>query len=675
MRFLRRLVSNDPVGVFAVLWPLVFLAPLAPGLPRTSHGFAWRQEVVIGSLLVITLILLVRKSLACRNWSGKLQRSEIGILLPLALFVLWSVASLLWATAWLHTLHYNLSWGLYVMSFLVMIQVTRKPKLLCVSLGSLAIVLTIISIASAIEFWSTSPELYQFGLLLRRSTGLGEPLAVAVPMFTVLAVTLRKKNAAIVCGAAAVLSWLAVLQTLERAPLLGLGAATLVIAGGLVVRKDFRPKRPRRGWVLVGLLIATTIFQTMAPGVSSSFHRFQDWQQHDPNTQVRLLVWAISFEMLRDNPVHGVGANNFEIAYPASRAQFSARQPNSNLIGLQEELLAERSHNEYVQILAELGIVGFLFFILFCAALIWLAAKALRSARNPLALGAVGSLTAFAVSSGASSISFRWLGSGLLFFLAASIIIRFSSVGTDQKSIWHLPPAVAQGAMAGGLALALLGLSVMSVLGVSSTLRGMALAQAASASLHRSAEDDRTERLFRLALRWNPYDGPTHFEFGSWLDGKRRHREAIDHFRFATEHGFNSSICYASLAKAEAAAGENVRAQQTLATAVQIFPRSIFLRVRHAIALAEIGKAKESASEYAVALQTDRPAARGWRQLMCFGPDSAYAAAKADPGIAAPRLLQPQSWAYPASAEQAGRPPFAYPIDEGSNIEDLTFRL
>jgi O-antigen ligase len=661
MSSVRRLVLKKPFGIFAVLWPFVFLAPLIPGIPKSWTGFAWRQELVIGALLLLTLVHLIRRTDLLRTSSISFQKSELTLLVPLALFLLWSVASVVWSGDWSHTLHYNLTWAAYLTCFIVMRQAAKSPRLLSASLGSLAFIILIISVASAIEFWSTSPELYQQSLLLRRSTGLGEPLAVALPMFAILAITLRNRGAVALCGATTVLAWLAVLQTLERAPLLALGASLVLMTVGLFVNKSWRPRRPRQAMALVALLIASTVFQTV--GTSSSFHRLRDLEEKDPNTQIRLLVWAIGVEMVRAHPITGVGANNFEIAYPSSRAAYSARQPNSPLVPLQEEFLAQRTHNEYLQILAELGVVGFAFFVIFCCGLMWLAVKALRSASNPLALGAVCSLATFAVSSGASSVSFRWFSSGLLFFFAAAIVTQFAGARTKQSPGFTVSPFLARFATASGLVFATAFVAVMSLQGTNAILRAFAVNQTTTLPAQ-SDDSNKVEKLFRAALSSNPYDGATHFDFGGWLDAKRRYNEAAQHLSFATEHGFNSSTCYAYLARAQAAAGDTVAAEQTLAKAVRIYPRSVFLRVRHSIALAEIGKAAEASQEYELALATNKPAARGWRHLMCFGADEAYAASNNDSGISPPRKLEPQAWAYPASAEQALRPPTAYPTDE-----------
>src|SRR5262249_19342393 len=203
------------------------------------------------------------------------------------------------------SVHYSFTWAAYLACFILMKRVADKTRLLLVSLASLAIVLIIISIASTVEFWSASPDNYQSSLLLRRSIGLGEPLAVCVPFFTVAALTVRSRRATFICGLTAVLGWLATLQTLERTPLIAMVAGLVLMVSGLVIKKSWRPKQAKRLFVLVALVTITTVAQTFTSGSDSSLQRVQKLDHSDPPAQIRLLVWAIGLEMLREHPILG----------------------------------------------------------------------------------------------------------------------------------------------------------------------------------------------------------------------------------------------------------------------------------------------------------------------------------------------------------------------------------
>jgi O-antigen ligase len=645
----RRLVTQDPLSIIATFWPLVLLAPLVPGLPQpATNSLPWRQEIVLALLLSTALVLLARRAIKTGAWTSTLRRTELLTLLPVALFFFWSAASLLWAVSLAPALHHTFVWGAYLLFFLLLCRAARRPKLLRSSITTLGLVICIIGISSSIEYWCAPV------LLIRASTGLGEPLAVALPIFTILALTLRRTRAAIFCGVTAVLAWLSVLQSLERAPAIGVGAAMLLLAVAVWIKRQWRPRSLQRVLILLVLFGSAAALQSLPSSATenrpSPLVRLHNTSAEDPNARARFLCWAAGLEMWSTRPLLGVGANNYDTAFPEARAQFAASHAGSGLLAVNEDILVARAHNEYLQILAELGVVGFTLFIVFCVALIIAAWRALRRAQSPLALGGVCSLVVFALSSGASSVSFRWLGSGLIFFFAAALVLHFSADRTRDDKAFNLAPFFMRTAMVTALVFSLLMFGGRGAQATNYVLQGMAQSAASSA---------RTEQLYRQALAWNPFDASTHFNFGTWLFLKGRAPEAVTHLRYAVERGYNASVCYAYLAAAEAGAGLMQQAEQTLAQAVRVYPRSVFLRVRHASALAEVGLTEEANEEYAAALGFDTRAARGWRQLICFGRNAAKTAAFQDKSIAMPGELSPESCIFAVLDENDRRTPVA----------------
>jgi O-antigen ligase len=651
--------------LIGALWPLALLAPLAPGLPTQAiKGLPWRQEIVLALLLCVTLALLLKRAHRTAKWLSNLLHTEIRTLIPLTLFFLWSAASLLWAANTFSALHHTFVWGTYLLFFLMLGRAARSPRILRASIMTLAAVICIISISCMVEFWDSS------ALLIRSSTGLGEPLAVALPIFAVLALRLRRRRAAIVCGATAILAWLSVLQSLERAPALGVGGALLVLVGASFMKRQWRPRSLSRALTLLLLFGAATALQTLPSSLTQDRPSFITRMQsaavaEDSNTSVRLLCWAVGFEMWRESPLVGVGAGNYDTAFPKARAQFSATHETSGLVPLAEEMLVERAHNEYVQILAELGAIGFAFFALLSLGLIAAAWRVLRRARSPLALGGVCSMVVFAISSGASSVSFRWLGSGIIFFFAAALVSHFSSAcaGESRVRSLKLAPAFACALTITALVFSTLVLAGRSAQATNALLQGMA---------ETASTDEQVEQLFDRAISWNPLDASTHFNYGMWLYmGKRAPDQAVPHLRYSVAHGYNSSVCYAYLAAAEAGAGDMRAAEKTLSRAVGVYPRSVFLRVRHAAALAEAGMTEEANKEYGAALVLDHRRARGWRQLICFGRKAAKAAAFYDKGIAPAGELSPENCIFAVLDENDRRQRPAAALEESSPLNAM----
>ena len=644
---------------------LALLAPFAPGLP-SANGLPWRQELVLAFLLVPTLALFAR-----HVWQrgGKLnfsvQRDELFIALPLFLFIAWSAASTLWAVSVYPALHHTLIWGAYLIFFLLMRRVAGNGRLLRISITGLGIVILILSFACAVEFWGAPNDIpVRSGTLFRYFNGFGEMLAVAIPLFAALALRLRARRAAIFCGATAVLAWLAMFQALERAPIIGAIVALLFLAGTSIFVRRFRPRSLARALILLAAFsVATALLVVPSPlteGRVLAATRLQSTSATEANTRVRFLFWGIGLEMWREHPLTGVGANNYDVAYPEARAQFSVKHADSDLIAMDEEMLVERAHNEYVQILAELGAIGFLLFVVFGVGLMIAAWRVLRYARSPLAFGATGSLISFALSSGASSASFRWMGGGLIFFLAAALVSHFSMKRPQaEKKTLTLAPAFARTVTISALLFALLMFGSKGMQATSVAVQGK-LASAQTA--------EEVDRIFNQALFWNPSDAGVHFNYGVWLFREKRAGEAITHLRYSVERGFNASICYAYLAAAEAEAGDLEAAERTLADAARVYPRSIFLRVRHASALAEVGRKEEANAEYSAALALNSRVARGWRQLICFGRKAAGTAAFRDKSIAMPGELYPENCIFAILDGNKNRMPIATLEEQESEV-------
>jgi O-antigen ligase len=664
---LARLCFRHPLFLIGALWPLVLLAPHVPGIPRPSiGGLPWRQELGLCLLLTVALGLLIKRGQS--NKIARIDRPTLPLIFAFGTFACWTLTSAAWANNSYAAIHLGLQWTIYLVFFFLMNSLLRNPKLIRASVIALAGVIWVLAIACAIESWFGAP-LTDGNLrsdlkpILRGSGGFGEIMAMAAILFAALSLHSNRRSRAVVFGATAIAGWLATLQSLERAPFVGaLAGFCLLIAGTLIVRPLGRRPWARLG-LIVGALGLVLFFQSLPLSTSgphtaatSTVGRFSQDLSADISTRARFLFWGVGLEMARAHPLIGVGANNYDAAYANARAQFSARYPTSSLVGVNEHLLVGFAHNEYIQLLAELGGVGLLLFVVFSLMLVaslWRALK-LRSHILP-ALGAGGAMLAFAVSSGASGSSFRYFGGGLVYFFAAAILTRIAAGAHPSSSDKPKNPVYLRGfsrlAVLPGLCVVMLiATCFMSVQGAGTVLFGLAQA---------NAEPAKAESYYHSSLRVSPASPATHFGYGIWLYNNRRWAEAVTHLSYATANGFNSSICYAYLAGAADSAGDLAAAERTLATAVRVYPASIFLRVRHATALARNGRVAESKEAFSKALLLDSRAARGWQQLIDNDIDAAYQAAKQDPTIALPGELYPEAAVFQVLQENEQRFPAA----------------
>ena len=698
-----RTFAREPLRFVGVLWPLALLVPFAPGLPRpVNGGLTWRQEGTLALLLCATFALLWRRTHKSRQREARapgtilpaadvsnIRGLELALVASLAAFAAWAAASTLWAENVFPAVHYALSWTTYLLFFFTLRRAAESARLLRATLALLALAVVVISAANIVGYYG-SPD------SLMRRNGLGEPVAVSIPLFAALALRLRRARAALLCGAAATLGWLSMLEIAERAPFFGVLTGLALVAAFALARAPFRPRSLSRTLALVAAFAACLAVQTLPSPFAQSFHqtvlaRVQETTSPaDVNTRARMLYWGAAIEMWRARPLTGVGAGGYDGAFPEARAAFAARHPDSPLVEINERFLSSGAHDEYLQILGELGAVGLALFALFCAALMWAAWRALRNSTSPLASGAVASLAAFAVSSGASAVSFRWFGSGLMFFFAAALVTRFAlaarrepdSAESEPHAAKHtpyasrltrraamfkplrLPHALARRGHALGLAAALVVLVAMCVQAASVVL----LAEAQG-----SADGARADSLYRSSLAVNPLDPATHYNYGVWLLLQKREREAVPHLGYALARGFHTSTCYEYLAGAESNAGQTEAAERTLAEGARVYPRSVFMRVRHASALARLGRTQDSELEMRAALLLDSRAARGWRWLIDEDIDAAIAAARRDPSVPMPGELQPEDAVFAVLEENERRFPEAVTSGWRARMRNSTF--
>jgi O-antigen ligase len=667
--------QRKPFLILGTLWPVVLLAPHLPGIPRPSvNGLPWRQELVLALLLTLTLGFFLIK----RSGTEGQARSNRNTLVPpgfAALFVVWIWLSVAWATDHYQALHLAMQWSSYLVFFALIIA--APAKVIRSSFITLGIVIWMLALACAIESWFGAP-LTDGNLriavkpLLRGSGGFGEIMGATSILFAAFALHLKRLRPALMCGATAAVGWLATLQSLERAPLIGACAGLLLLFTGAFIKPS-----KRLFWRLGALTAAfalVLLLQAMPSRLTnhdvSTVSRLQQNLQSDANTQARFLLWGAGLEMMRAHPLLGVGGNNYQVNFGEGRAQFAARYPNSPLVAMNEHLLPIYAHNEYVQMAAELGIIGFVLFVLFGVSLVANFARGLRVKGQSLpVLGAGGAMLAFAISSGASASSFRYVSGGLIFFFAAALISR---------RVKNVPPPADEPKKAvnfPGRTLRLIGLCFCGLMPL-----GVALftTQAVGTTLHGLAETssdaNEAERYYRASLQVYPANTAAHFGYGMWLYGRNRPNDGVPYLRHAVERGFNSSICFAYLAAAENSAGDLDAAERTLATAVRVYPLSLFLLVRHSAALNSRGRAEESKRVFSRAFLLDSRAARGWQQLIDNDIDAAYLAARQDENIAMPGELVPQAAVFEVLQENEQRFPEAITTGWRARMQSLQLR-
>ena len=146
-------------------------------------------------------------------------------------------------------------------------------------------------------------------------------------------------------------------------------ALVVTLVAFLVALALFRPIEPLakgKRWLLalVALLVLTFLIESPSGPLNSVVGLSADgtswvsrfWQQN--SGRVRSWDWWVGWEMLKDHPVVGAGLGNYKLDFLPYKATFLASPQGA---GYQFYIpRAAQAHNEYVQVAAELGLVGIL---------------------------------------------------------------------------------------------------------------------------------------------------------------------------------------------------------------------------------------------------------------------------------------------------------------------------
>ncbi|MCY7348061.1 MAG: O-antigen ligase family protein, partial [Pyrinomonadaceae bacterium] len=602
---LTKLSRRSPFFL-AAFWSLLLLANFVPTVPQPAViiGYLWKVEFALAGLIVLTLLAALQfpqNKVTAANFS---KRELYWIILPLILFTLWSGVSIIWAESPRNALHHTLLWACYALFYILVRQIVARPKLLDVSLKVAGVVVSILGIACLTEYLSSYPDI---GVLFTyRYYKYAEASVMLLPIY--LALSLRLKDrAAFFSGLVAVIAWLIILLSFSRTEFIA-GCLCIGLFFALVLTfQNFKIYRRKLLWLFLALLIPALLTQTsiLKSAETSTVSRFADGEVNQKNLQWRLLVWGITLESFKRKPLQGIGADNFAVDYRNAQESYADSNPQSKLLEIDQNVIPERTHNEYLQILAELGSVGILLFGWLLVGIGSFLFSIRRRKVSVLSLAALAGIFAFLVSSLASSYSFRVPANGVcFFFLLALAANEFFKKGKSETVIeenekkyefgfWKFKPALISG-----------GLLIGGAMLIFSAVRGASLMylQAALDSSDKTA----AEADYQKAIALDDREPLFRYYYGSFLYNQKRAAEAISPIRWAIDHGISTSINYFNLAAAQTVSHQTAEAEQTFAEALRVYPRSVFLRTAYASFLENNGREADSEIEFAKALQTNQ---------------------------------------------------------------------
>jgi O-antigen ligase len=244
------------------------------------------------------------------------------------------------------------------------------------------------------------PVVYLVDGLMAHKNLYASSLFMSLPML-LFGLLQTKKVMRFVYGIVIVLGFLMIFLLSTRAVWLGLmiavGITSLVL---IIFAHHYDISAKVRKWILIamvstfvsGLFIITII----NPGDKfSPVERIKSMvSSKDSNNIYRLQVWDITMDMIKKNPITGLGPGNWKIVAPYSYHLYKFKVNQLNWIS---------PHNDFLWVFAEKGIFGFVFYIgLFILSFYYLFSvirRTTNSAHKKLALLLVGGFSGYLVIS------------------------------------------------------------------------------------------------------------------------------------------------------------------------------------------------------------------------------------------------------------------------------------
>ncbi len=141
---------------------------------------------------------------------------------------------------------------------------------------------------------------------------------------------------------------------------------------------------------------------------------------------IRIHIWEVTLNIIKSTPILGTGLGTFQIEFP------KFKYPDFDLEVRIENLL--HAHNEYLEILAEMGILGLGIFLWLMISFFGYAFKYLKNkgGENLTVVGLISGIVAVLVAS-LFSVSLRWTGPAFIFWFLIGLTMVIISPKTESK--------------------------------------------------------------------------------------------------------------------------------------------------------------------------------------------------------------------------------------------------
>jgi len=393
------------------------------------------------------------------------------------------------------------------------------------------------------------------------------PLSIAVPLFLVTKNRIRK----ILLLIGILTMGLTLIFTFTRGSYLGFGVAVIFMFFLFLLSrgKSFIKENKNIFIIVLIVIIIFTCLLTIPTPLNKPGTTISKLKERVSITKLgtefsfgrRIAIWKFTGMMIKDRPLLGSGIGTFKYNTLRYQANFFEQGDNRSLY---PHGFADKAHNEYLQLWAELGIVGLAIFLWFMIAYFYRGIKYLKKEKNEylqgIVIGLMASVMAVLVDALfgfpfhlPATIVLFWLAIGLTMVItkANSIKVRgennFKQEGYNKKeeknrekqsdnkidnnrigqsNIYRFKPI---------LYIVIILLAIFLSFTVFRPFRARIFWHYGIQEIE-SNNLNKAIKVYEQALRWDPYLGQAYYDIGKILEEKEFYNLSLKYFAKASKY-------------------------------------------------------------------------------------------------------------------------------------------
>lgn len=411
---------------------------------RYIYEFRINQEMILKLFILILIIFWIIKLLSAEGVTWKKNKLN----LPIYFFIIILSFSLMISNSIRVSFEDYIIFISYIILYFIVVNVIIQKNEFDSFIKIFFITSFLVSIYALIQYYGLDPyftEINEITSTIGQKNWISNYLAIIFPViFSYFLLQRERKNKLIYYLLLSVLY--ATLMICQSRGIWISISLTLIFAIYIIFKfKFYEIFEKNKKWLIalfIIFLIITIIYSTDNPlnksVITVTERAISTFDEKDPSVKTRLLIWGSTLDMIKDKPLLGSGIGTFKMNYLDYQADFLKKNPDY----IKFSGKAAESHNEYLQMGAELGIVGLGIFLSILFVFYSLTLKYLKSKHNNqdriIIFGLLMGITSFLIH---SLFTFPFhvpvLGSSFFILLGLTVVYisGFGFSKGDRKNI------------------------------------------------------------------------------------------------------------------------------------------------------------------------------------------------------------------------------------------------